>query len=61
MQGVGQRTPSGAVVASEAGSTIDDHITTGALLNGLVRHLESKRGIATTTGGLGKYVRVQTD
>jgi hypothetical protein len=60
-RGVGQRTPSDPVVASENGATIDDHITNGALLNGLVRHLESRRGINdTTTLGLGKFVRIQT-
>jgi hypothetical protein len=58
--GSGQRKPTGQVVANEAGTTLDDHMTTGALLVGLVRHLEGKRGIqTTTTGGLGKFVRLQ--
>jgi hypothetical protein len=40
---------------------IDDHMTVGGLLIGLVRHLEGKRAIqATTTGGLGKWVKIQT-
>lgn len=61
MTGSGQRMPSGGVVANEAGATIAEHMTTGAFLNGLVRHLEQVRAVAsTTTLGLGKYVRIQT-
>jgi hypothetical protein len=60
LTGPGQRKPSGQLVANEGGTTVDDHMTTGAILNGLVRHLETKRGLAPTTAGLGKFVRLQT-
>ncbi len=60
MTGTGQRMPSGNVVANEAGATIAEHMTTGAFLTGLVRHLEQVRSVAPTTAGLGKFVRIQT-
>lgn len=58
----GQRLPSGNVVFNEAGvAAPTEHMTNGALLNGLLRHLESKKGLAATTAtGLGKFVRIQT-
>lgn len=60
LDGTGQRKPDGDVVFSETGTKVDDHMTVGAILNGLVRHLETKRGLPTTTAGLGKFVRIQT-
>ena len=60
LAGSGQRKPNGGVVANEAGTTIDDHMTTGAFLNGVVRLLEARKGVGATTTGLGKYVRIQT-
>ncbi len=60
LRGTGQRIPSGGVVANEAGATINEHMTVGALLGGLVRHLEARRGLGPTTAGLGKFVRIQT-
>jgi hypothetical protein len=61
MTGGGQRIPDGDVVASEAGTTIKEHMTTGAILNGVLRHIETKRGVQGTTAlGLGKFVRIQT-
>lgn len=58
----GQRLPSGNVVFNEAAvAAPTEHMTNGAILNGLVRHLEVKKGLAaTTTTGLGKFVRIQT-
>lgn len=58
--GSGQRFPDGNVVLSEANMPVEEMMTVGALLNGVVRHLETKKGVESTTGGLGKYVKIQT-
>jgi hypothetical protein len=63
----GQRLPTDPTLASlvfneAAVAAPTEHMTNGAIMAGLVRHLESKKGglAATTTTGLGKFVRIQT-
>ncbi len=59
--GTGQRIPTGSVMVTEAGAPLSDHMTNGAILAGIARHLEMKQGVATNTlAGLGKRVIVKT-